>query len=537
MSPQQEGRCHPAFEDDVYALGCCIILMLTGLDPRHVLFRSTVDRVPQLMELTGGAPQEFIEVVASCVRASPQQRPALDDLLAATRQTIANLGSDLAESTYRQASRRGGRTRVADEPGTRQMCKAGLRGILEDVARDEGTGLWLSCRVGDGRESGALMALELRGSANRGVAGVVYALSRGAQFCDTSGRLTEDVVKAVEWLLSNDNGPGAGMPGLHFGQAGVAVAICEAISANLIEMTPAILKSIEASLIGPLDWPDVTHGAAGQGIAALYCFDRLGEQSLGSAVHRCVEYLLEEQQIDGSWIMPPGVEGMSGETLTGFAHGVAGIVYFLAEYASRTGNGRVESAWRAGAEWLVGRAVESDDGSLSRPYSDRNPVAWKWWCHGSPGIALAFLRIYERTGERRFEEIAARALRVHPADVRYANLSQCHGLSGLGEAYLEAARVTGDRNWRDRADSVVATLLALRQEPNVGSAIWLVDQPFLATADLMVGTGGIVHFLMRADQTRTALGPPLLLDPVNLSRDLDIPPEKGCHGAESCRAG
>jgi len=527
MSPQQEERCDPGFEDDVYALGCCMILMLTGLDPRRVLFRNTADRIPQLRELTGGAPQDFIELVASCVRASPQQRPALNDVLASTRQTIANLGSDLAASTYRQASQRGGPTRIAAESANRQMCKAGLRGILEDVARDEGTGLWLSCRVGDGRDSGALMSLELRRSANRGVAGVVYALSRGAHICDTSDHIKEHVAKAVEWLLNNENGIEVGMPGLHFGQAGVAVAISEAISANVIEMTPAILESIEASLIGPLDWPDVTHGAAGQGIAALYCFDRLGEQSLGSAVHRCVEYLLEEQQSDGSWIMPPGVEGMSGETLTGFAHGVAGIVYFLTEYASRTGNGRVESAWRAGAEWLVGRAVESADGSLSWPYSDRTPAAWKWWCHGSPGIALAFLRIYERTGESRFEEIAAKALRVHPAHVRHANLSQCHGLSGLGEVYLEAARVTGDHNWRDRADSVVATLVALRQEANVGSAIWLVDQPFLATADLMVGTGGIVHFLMRADQTRTAFGPPLLLDPVNVLRDLDIPPEMG----------
>lgn len=528
MSPQQEERCRPAFEDDVYALGCCAILMLTGLDPRHVLFRSTADCTPQLRELTGGAPQDLIELVASSVRALPQQRPALNDLLAATRQTIANLSSDLAASTDRQASRLDGPTRLAAESGNGQMCKAGLRGILEDVARDEDTGLWLSCRVGDGRrDSGALMSLELRRSANRGVAGVVYALSRGAHISDISDRAKEHVAKAVEWLLNNENGMDVGMPGLHFGQAGVAVAISEAISANLIEMTPTILESIEASLIGPLDWPDITHGAAGQGIASLYCFDRLGEPSLGSAVHRCVEYLLEEQQSDGSWIMPPGVEGMSGETLTGFAHGVAGIVYFLAEYASRTGNGRVESAWRAGAEWLVGRAVESADGSLSWPYSDRNPAAWKWWCHGSPGIALAFLRIYERTGESRFEEIAAKALRVHPAHVRYANLSQCHGLSGLGEVYLEAARVTGDRNWRDRADSVIATLSALRQEPNGGSAIWLVDQPFLATADLMVGTGGIVHLLMRADQTRTTFGPPLLLDPVNVLRDLDIPPEMG----------
>ena len=59
--------------------------------------------------------------------------------------------------------------------------------------------------------------------------------------------------------------------------------------------------------------------------------------------------------------MPPGVDGMSGQTITGFAHGVAGIVYFLAEY-SRRFEGPAVNAWRAGGEWLIGEARPTANG-------------------------------------------------------------------------------------------------------------------------------------------------------------------------------
>ncbi len=80
-------------------------------------------------------------------------------------------------------------------------------------------------------------------------------------------------------------------------------------------------------------------------------------------------------------------------------------------------------------------------------YSNRDQDRWQWWCHGSPGIGLTFLTLYDYTGNRAFAEVARKALRTHPIDIRYPNLSQCHGLGGLGEIYLQAFRVLGDREW------------------------------------------------------------------------------------------
>lgn len=42
----------------------------------------------------------------------------------------------------------------------------------------------------------------------------------------------------------------------------------------------------------------------------------------------------------------------------------------------------------------------------------------------------------------------------------------------------------------------------------VRPSVWLVEDPYVATADLMVGCGGVAHFLLRLDGAD--LGYPLL---------------------------
>ena len=244
------------------------------------------------------------------------------------------------------------------------------------------------------------------------------------------------------------------------------------------------------------------------------CADRLRDSSLIKLAHRYASYLINHQKQDGSWEVPPGIRGMSGQTLTGFAHGVSGIVYFLAEYARRTGDMDARKAWQAGADWLVQQAIPTKGGqSLEWVYSNTESDRWKWWCHGSPGIALTFLKLHEHTKDPIYADTATKALTVHPLNIRYPNLSQCHGLSGLGEIYLEAGRVLGDPRWYDRAEVIAKTLIHLCRRTGTGSATWLVEDPHIATADLMVGSGGVLHFLLRLALEGKQIGFPLLEDP------------------------
>jgi lantibiotic modifying enzyme len=243
----------------------------------------------------------------------------------------------------------------------------------------------------------------------------------------------------------------------------------------------------------------------------------MGDARMSSLADRCAEYVIRTQRPAGHWVWPSHTAG-SRDVYTGFAHGVAGVTYFAAEYARRTGAPEAERAWRRGVNWLSARA-ERLGAALTWPNSTGRPDHWTWWCHGPVGIAVLFLRLFEQTGEARFADVARRALNVHPPGFLAVNLSQCHGASGVGDIYLEAHRVLGDRRWRQRADGVADVLWALRRSSKSGGAAWLVESPYAPTADLMVGCGGVVHFLLRASTPGSTMGLPLLLDPLPARAD------------------
>jgi serine/threonine protein kinase len=517
MSPAQENGEPPTYADDVYALGCVMTLLLTGLDPRRVLFANESHRVRQLRELTNGAPLSLIQKIAECTDADPSARPSLASVKAVTRQYIS-AGADGIARLVGNAKPFIQNSRHTPKPLAYEKFISGARqGLLDSAIKDEVSGLWLSVESSDSRVGRG--SFYLRRDAHKGVAGVVYLLGRLARFGHGTEAERDRVQQAVRWLLTSEDAQNAPLPGLYFGEAGVAVAIVEAIAGHLIDRNAQIDAFLSTALSGELDWPDITHGAAGQGVAAIYCADRLQDVSLLGLSHRCANYLIESQKPDGSWEMPPGVDGMSGETLTGFAHGVGGIVYFLSEYAQRVGSVEASRSWEAGAAWLIDQAISGEDGqALEWHYSNAHRDRWKWWCHGSPGIALTFLRLYEHTKNGVYAEVAMKALRAHPSDIRYPNLSECHGLSGLGEIYLEAGRVLGDRQWTERADVIAKILCHLGRETDRGSVSWLVENADVATADLMVGSGGPIHFLLRRAMSAEQLGFPLLLDPCSYHR-------------------
>jgi lantibiotic modifying enzyme len=123
------------------------------------------------------------------------------------------------------------------------------------------------------------------------------------------------------------------------------------------------------------------------------------------------------------------------------------------------------------------------------------------------------LKLFEQSGETADRDVAVAALLSQPDELRHSNLSQCHGLSGIGEIYLEAARVLGEPRWLNRAERIATVLLQLSRITE-GGATWLVENPFHPTADLMVGCGGVAHFLLRFAEGHESLGAPLLVDPL-----------------------
>lgn len=102
------------------------------------------------------------------------------------------------------------------------------------------------------------------------------------------------------------------------------------------------------------------------------------------------------------------------------------------------------------------------------------------------------------------------ALGACPAKLRSDSLGQCHGLAGVGEVYLEAYRILRDECWRERAADIATVLVALFRRRSRHP--WqLLSGELPAYADgLMLGTAGILHFLLRHYDPAAMASAPLL---------------------------
>jgi serine/threonine protein kinase len=481
VAPGQQQGDRPSFADDLYSVACIIALTITGIDPRRLLYTMGQDMCQRLAFLTGEADdlKSLLPVLVQALQAERDRRPSLMALRDAVQLT--------AESCLAASSTRHPRSVKSDMVDIRELLISGIRGLTLDSPRDNND-LFLSMPIGQDEETISLHDLKPLHGAYRGMAGSIYLLAKAFRAGYLDSELILIARNAAKWLVDDQSASDAGLVGLHAGEEGVVVALTEGMTSGLLASDIVSEKWIYSRLSAALDWPDVVHGAAGQGLAALICTPELS--------HRCARYLMSTQEDDGSWRLPAGFHGLSGQKLTGFAHGVAGIVYFLAEYAFQFNDTMARRAWQAGANWLIECSIKSQDNILEWPYSDEQGTLWRWWCHGGPGIALAFLRLAELSRDSLYLEQVLGALALFPPELRHGNLSLCHGMSGLGEIYLETYRVTGVKQWQSRAIDIARTIGALGRRTN-GIVTWLAGNADITTAELYLGTAGILHFLLR----------------------------------------
>lgn len=349
-------------------------------------------------------------------------------------------------------------------------------------------------------------------SVHKGVAGPLYLLSQLHDNGYEQFNAQTKIEFAVDWLLRHESTNDDQLPGLFFGEAGVAVAILKVVNSGLLTGGPWLIEYLKEALQGPCNWPDLTHGAAGQGIAALHCSEILHENHWINYGQNAIDYLLETQEENGSWKIPEGVPGMSGQSYTGFAHGISGIIYFLASVYTKLSDDKINHSVEKGIDWLERQAITFDNQKrIKWPIIEGGSDYWHSWCHGSPGISLLYLKLYQLRGNTLYLNRVHQALKTSSNDPRRPSFSLCCGLCGLGEIYLEAAQVTGNEEWILHASYIARMFVYLAKKSSTGGATWDIIDPYIKTADLMTGNGGIVHFLSRMISKNSVSRFPLLL--------------------------
>ncbi|MFF4198330.1 lanthionine synthetase LanC family protein [Nonomuraea sp. NPDC001831] len=244
------------------------------------------------------------------------------------------------------------------------------------------------------------------------------------------------------------------------------------------------------------DWtpegPDVIIGAAGVGLGHLILHGRgLGDDHLRVA-ERCVE-LIATGTAPSPYTSERYPETAGFETAVGYAHGLAGEIDFLLEYAERTGEDRAAELAAVKLRELAGRTEPLLAKAAGRAAM---PLAISW-CQGHAGVGRVLLRAGTVLGEPRHTELAVRCAEVCLGWLpRLVVVGPCCGVSGVGHLLVDLAVATGERRYRDAARDAVTQLL-LRSGGTHDRPVFVTGLPGEGGPSWAQGLTGVLTFLRR----------------------------------------
>jgi serine/threonine protein kinase len=507
-SPQQATAQRPAASDDVYALGATLYYGATGESPEYTSGATSIDRRRALTLLNPELPRSIANTIVEAMSQDADRRPGLAELdrrlSAAGRKVAAKPSTSGTRTPIRRPERALARAREAGDA------------LLESATRDGEQLWWASVATMHQPEvQGVFLPRRQSISPNlhNGTAGIALFLAELAETTEDS-RYANAAVSAAAWLDAAIEAPEDLLPGLHFGKAGIAVALARMTrltgKRNYLDRAKQILDSIDPASV---ESPDFTHGWAGIGIARLFIATNGAEGEIAAARKIGDRLIANAEPLDEglAWRQPDGShQGLSGQRLSGFAHGSAGVGWFLLELAERTGDDSYRAAAAAAAAALVARSEPCLRGGRGSNWplvlDQPDPERWFYWCHGAPGIGLFLTRAWEHTADPRLRRLALRAARTTATAGRRGGGTLCHGLAGNGSALLDAYRAFGDRFLLDAADDMAGLLDIYKRAGGRGQAGWPAESARTVTPDLLVGYAGAGAFflaLSRANEPRT----------------------------------
>lgn len=480
-SPQQLINEPPAYTDDIYSFGALIIQTLSGgFDPFLLLEKNTA-RVAAKIDFISGS-ESLVQLILRCLSEYPESRPSLSEIQNTLRSERAN--SPVSNSITRRPT-----PELIEDAANRA-----LHFLLGPSMVDQG--LWYSAIDNEyDREVYPMGNKHILPALYRGVAGPIYVYQAAALAGCRIPSINPNITRSWGYLITEiSERSDLYDKSLYYGTSGIALIMARTINNGEMSDSTKLLELMSVCVTPKFEQLNLLTGAAGIGLATIGCKLATDDSRFDGPLADIVATVCAQQQKDGSWL-DPGETGQL-EKVVGFGYGIAGIVYFLFEAANiLRSQGALASAER-GLAYLSQVMIKSKE-FYSWADSDKTKVSSKWWCHGGPGISMTYLKAFECTGNGKYAAIADMALRRHPKEILYSNLTLCHGMPGLGEIYLEAYRVTSSEEWLDRAIWVGQALATLGFEHSQKDMYWLTEFSDFPTADLMVGNSGIIHFLIR----------------------------------------
>ncbi len=450
-------------EDDYFALGMTMFHAVTGLDPIIIDHDSETNVARTLSCLTAicGVEAPLVTVTKNLLDSDAKvQANAVQKL-----RTTAVLGTRRQDTIAHRSPPIG--------PIFRHTLDA-VVGHVNTMLAD------------DARKSGIPPPV----TAYEGTAGIVMELAQHPSAFTPASELARITAFVAERVDS--------APAFLYGRMGISLAL-QAVANSTDDAQ--LHRAADAILPGKGDIEneqrvDVTHGLAGLGIGYLAFAATASDPKVYlTLADQCAErLLLSEVMIDEQLRALPAGDAAHGISIVdSFAHGRAGIAYFLLAHAAQSGYDRSRRQARKLIDALadlIPKLVSRAKTPLARPMAAS-------WCQGLAGIGTTLVRgarfFDDQSVLRAAQTAATGCLAVAP---RVPLVTQCCGLAGIGEFMLDLALATGDIRYRQDAIDILNLILyrsgGSQTTPSFPDTTMAYSTPGWAT-----GSSGILSFLRR----------------------------------------
>ncbi|ACK66017.1 Lanthionine synthetase C family protein [Rippkaea orientalis PCC 8801] len=269
---------------------------------------------------------------------------------------------------------------------------------------------------------------------------------------------------------------------------------------TLLEDGKKIVNFITKKAITKDHQLDIIFGAAGAILGLLALYQETEDQQVLDTAIDCGNHLLSQrtETFPKAWL----TVSQSKKPLTGFSHGVAGIVLSLLRLFSVTGNTAYLEAAKEGIEYEKNTLDLSRQNlpDLALEQTQINSMTLLYaWCNGSAGIGLSrlgslpILQLEDIDSEIK---VALKTTQRYCQEINQDIDSLCCGTFGRTELFVVASQKLNNQEWLQDARKQAAWIIARRKE-NQEYCLF----SHLASSDLnsnfFKGSAGIGYQLLR----------------------------------------
>lgn len=487
MSPEQEAVILPTIQQDIYALGGILISLLTGLLPFKFATKIKETLKDQLAFFIPN--QQLIENISNCFDPIPELRPTIEQLKLSIEQFLVG-----QEETPTQKSHR--HTPLTKEDISGMLTNA-IKGMTSPAMMSP-EDIWLSkAEQQEGMEYYQSESTAVFPGFYEGLSGILYLLARAHKVGISIRPCLKGYDESRRWLRYHCLQRLSETPaGLYGGTAGIALALIEGINSGVIPDNEETTREIQAYLNhDKISGNGIVKGVAGQGMVLLQAGSTLKQELIGFSLKKHVAHLLQQQQKDGSWT---SISTTKKDILkvTGFGHGVSGLVCFLLGYIKLYNDTDAQKACIKALNWLT-KQQHKVKGQVIWYINDKSKDTDPGMQDGVIGIILTLIKAFALIRDPCYHQLAEQVLRSIPHPWVNRDLTLANGLAGVGELYLEAAGTFRSDEWQERADWIATFLLHHYQQKKDKSIFWMSENTQLTSPALLTGNAGVIHFLLR----------------------------------------